>query len=93
MCGFTNYYTAVCWYGFDQNESINYNGQNPAGLIWASVMDKIHLNLPSSKFKISNGVVSLNICEDSKMISNSNCKNTYVEYFLKGTEPEKCIIH
>ena len=56
-------------------------------------MDKIHLNLPSSKFKISNGVVSLNICEDSKMISNSNCENTYVEYFLIGTEPEKCIIH
>ncbi len=69
------------------------NGQNPAGIIWSSVMNKIHLNLPSSKFKISSGVVSLNICEDSKLKSNSNCKNTYVEYFLKGTEPENCIIH
>ena len=24
LCGFTPYYTAVCWYGFDMNETINF---------------------------------------------------------------------
>lgn len=50
LCGFTPYYTSVCWYGFDMNETINFNGKNPAGLIWSSVMTKIHSKLPSAKF-------------------------------------------
>ena len=31
LCGFTPYYIAVTWFGFDQNETIEYNNQNPAG--------------------------------------------------------------
>ena len=30
LCGFTNYYTAATWYGFDMNETINFEGKNPA---------------------------------------------------------------
>ena len=94
LCGFTKYYTAVCWYGFDKNESINFDGKNPAGLIWADVMRSIHSNLPNSKFEITNGVITKTICKDSGMIANSDCKNTYTEYFLKNTEPnEVCSIH
>ena len=34
LCGFTPYYTGVTWYGYDKNESINYNGKkNPAGIL------------------------------------------------------------
>ena len=33
LCGFTPYYTAVAWFGFDQNETIKYNSQNPAGIM------------------------------------------------------------
>ena len=53
LCGFTPYYTAVCWYGFDTNETIEYGGKNPAGLIWASTMTKIHEKLPSAQFEIT----------------------------------------
>ena len=42
LCGFTNYYTAATWYGFDMNETINYEGKNPAGLLWSAVMKDIH---------------------------------------------------
>ncbi len=46
LCGFTNYYTAVTWYGFDLNESIDYPGeQNPASVLWSSVMNSIHKGL------------------------------------------------
>lgn len=38
FCGFTPYYTAATWYGFDENETIEYNKRNPAGLLWANVM-------------------------------------------------------
>lgn len=93
LCGFTPYYTAVCWYGFDTNETINYGGKNPAGLIWSSIMTKIHSDLPSAKFEITNGVVKQTICKDSGLVATSNCKNTYTEYFLKGTVPLICNIH
>ena len=33
LCGFTPYYTAATWYGFDQNETINFNNRNPARTI------------------------------------------------------------
>lgn len=46
LCGFTNYYTAVTWYGFDLNENIDYgSNQNPASVLWSSVMNSIHKGL------------------------------------------------
>lgn len=93
LCGFTPYYTAVCWYGFDMNESINLNGKNPAGLIWSNVMKNIHSNLPGKKFEKTEGVITSVICKDSGKVSNSSCPNTFTEYFLKGTIPDMCTQH
>ena len=93
LCGFTPYYTAVCWYGFDMNESINFNGKNPAGLIWSSVMKSIHSGLPGKRYEKTNGVVTSTICRDSGKVANSSCPNTFTEYFLKGTVPGMCTQH
>lgn len=93
LCGFTPYYTAVCWYGFDMNESINFNGKNPAGLIWSSVMKNIHSNLPGKRFEKTDGVVTSVICKDSGKVANSSCPHTFTEYFLKGTVPDLCTQH
>lgn len=62
LCGFTPYYTAVTWYGFDINESIEYNKKNPAGLLWANVMSRIHTGLNSRKFEKPNSISSCTIC-------------------------------
>lgn len=93
LCGFTPYYTAVCWYGFDMNESINFNGKNPAGLIWSNVMKNIHSGLPNKKFEKTDGVITSVICKDSGKTANSSCPNTFTEYFLKGTMPDICTQH
>ena len=93
LCGFTPYYTAVCWYGFDMNESINFNGKNPAGLIWSNVMKNIHSSLPNKKFEKTDGVITSVICKDSGKTANSSCPNTFTEYFLKGTMPDICTQH
>ena len=93
LCGFTPYYTAVCWYGFDMNESINFNGKNPAGLIWSSVMKNIHSGLPNKKFEKTDGVLTSKICRASGKVANSSCPNTFTEYFLKGTIPDMCTQH
>ena len=93
LCGFTPYYTAVTWYGYDQNETIEYNKKNPAGLLWANVMSRIHTGLQSAKFDIPNTVSTITICAESGKKGKSGCPHTYQEYFLWLTVPESCTKH
>lgn len=94
LCGFTPYYTGVTWYGYDQNETINYNGKkNPAGILWANIMARVHSNLKNAHFEKPSKITSCIICSQSGGIANSGCKNTYTEYFLLGTSPKKCTEH
>lgn len=93
LCGFTPYYTAVSWYGFDINETINFNKKNPAGLIWANVMSRIHTGLKGAVFIKPNSVQNCLVCAETGKKATVACKNTYIEYFLKGTVPELCKKH
>ena len=94
LCGFTPYYTAAVWYGFDLNESINFSGKNPAGLLWAHVMNSIHSRLENKKFEEpKKGVVSATVCTESHKLANSGCPERYTEYFVQGTLPDMCSLH
>lgn len=93
LCGFTPYYTAVTWFGYDQNETVYYNNQNPAGLIWANVMKSIHSNLEGKRFEKPSGVTEATICAKTGKLANTGCPNTYTEYFVWGTVPGTCDIH
>lgn len=93
LCGFTPYYTAVTWYGYDQNESINFNKKNPAGLLWANVMSRIHTGLKTAKFDKPSAVSSVIVCAETGKKARTGCENTYTEYFLWGTVPELCDKH
>ena len=93
LCGFTNYYTAVVWYGYDKNERINYNGNNPAGVIWSEIMKKLHNGLESSKFEKPEGISELAVCLDSGELATQNCKNTYTEVFSNDNIPGECSVH
>ena len=93
LCGFTPYYTAATWYGFDINETINFNNRNPAGLLWSAVMDDIHDDLSGKSFEKPNGIITCTICESSGKKATKFCGNTYEEYYLKGTEPGDCTEH
>ena len=101
FCGFTPYYTAATWFGYDYNEYVSYNG-NPSGKIWDGVMEQIHVGLPQVKFsdtKPSN-VTTARICKCSGKLATIFCENdprgnqVYTEYFIKGTAPtEECTCH
>lgn len=92
FCGFTNYYTAATWFGYDTPEYIN-SSTNPAARLWASVMKKVHANLADSTFEKPSNIVSAQICLDSGKVATSSCPNTYTEYFVKGTVPDDCDGH
>lgn len=93
LCGFTPYYTAVTWFGFDQNETINFGGKNPAGIIWSNVMKNIHKNLESNNFEKPINIQDATICPTSGKVAADKCTNTYTEYFIRGTIPEMCNVH
>jgi penicillin-binding protein 1A len=102
FCGFTPYYTAATWYGYDDNETVSGWSLNPSGQIWTNVMRTAHKGLESKTFAQSrpDGVVATKVCRDSGLIPNENCEKdprgdrTYTEYFVKGTVPRKtCECH
>lgn len=93
LCGFTPYYTAVTWFGYDQNETIFFNRQNPAGLIWSNVMKTIHNGLDDAQFEKPSWIETKTICADTGCVANTGCTNTYTEYFLFGTAPKECAKH
>ena len=93
LCGFTPYYTATCWYGYDKNETVNFNKKNPAGLIWANVMTRIHSGLAGATFERPSKIEVATICKESGEKATTGCTDTYTEFFVKGTVPRDCEIH
>lgn len=96
FCGFTSYYTAATWYGYDKNQERltgSANATNRSCQLWASVMKKIHEDLPASSFTKPSGVVSARVCLQSGKVATDACSETYTEYFVKGTIPSDCEGH
>lgn len=93
LCGFTPYYTAATWFGYDKPEYVNTAGGSPATLIWASVMKNVHSNLEGARFQQPGNVVTAQVCRSSGKCATSACKNTYTEYFVEGAVPGKCEGH
>lgn len=83
LCGFTSYYTAVTWYGYDENETIVEGKNSMANNIWSEVMNDIHKYLNYKNFDNVKDVIELQICTETGKIANETCKNTYTEYFRK----------
>lgn len=93
LCGFTPYYTAATWFGYDYNETVRYGATNPAGLLWAGVMSKIHQGLPEATFEMPDGVATYKVCKSTGMIATPNCWNTYEELFWVDNLPGHCTTH
>ena len=92
LCGFTPYYSAATWYGYDNSETVYYNG-NPAGQIWDAVMTDIHKDLPSATFVRPEGIVEKTVCRTTGCLASKNCTNTYTEIFTEDNLPEQCTNH
>lgn len=89
LCGFTPYYTAATWFGYDQLEEVKWSGTNPAGLIWSNIMKDVHKGLDKASFERPAGIVTATICKKSGMLATDKCLDTYTEVFVKGTQPTK----
>ncbi len=98
FAGFTPYYTAGVWAGYDNNHKLNSSaGETRYHLnIWREVMSRIHENLENKSFEMPEGITSATVCSASgKLPIPGICDGMMrTEYFAEGTQPtEYCDVH
>lgn len=102
--GFTGYYTAACWYGYDDSSPCDSSIEGGwATTIWTKVMTEIHRDLPIKDLQRSDNLVKVEICTSSGKRATDICKRdprasqwVYEEVYITGTEPgpmEYCDCH
>ncbi|MEG2119241.1 MAG: transglycosylase domain-containing protein, partial [Pseudoflavonifractor sp.] len=97
--GYTPYYTAAVWTGYDQQERIKANG-NPSAQLWNKVMSKVHEGLEDKDFAKPDGLAGVLVCKDSGMLASESCKmdprgsRVYTAYYFAGDAPTQfCTVH
>lgn len=96
FAGYTPYYTATTWAGYDNNVKLSGDEKNLAKKLWRTVMSKIHEDLPNESFSVPAGIVTATVCSRSgKLPIAGLCDETLrTEYFAEGTVPEEtCDVH
>ena len=93
LCGFTPYYAAACWFGYDQQEEVRYSGTNPAGQIWDAIMTDVHKDLANATFTKPSGIVEQTVCKKTGCLATAECKEVYKEIFTADNLPGKCEGH
>lgn len=97
FAGFTPYYTATVWTGYDCNGSLSKEGQGLSKKLWKLVMQEIHKGLPNPGFPAQpDGIVTATVCSRSgKLPIPGWCDATLTtEYFEEGTVPTTtCDVH
>jgi len=74
FCGFTGYYTAAVWCGFDQPEAISPTRvNNPSAVLFKKVMDPLHAGKEDKALYNSYLMKSVTVCLDSGKIATSAC--------------------
>ena len=97
--GFSPYYTAAVWFGYDkggQSLGLDNTGATLAGPPWANFMRAIHEDMPYKDFiRPETGLTYISVCSKSGMLQTPYCnEGTIALYFLSGTQPTKaCTYH
>ena len=98
--GYTHYYTAAVWVGYDQQERIVSNG-NPAPGLWKKVMEPLHEGLENKDFARPSGLTQVSgLCPYSGLLATEYCQmdprglTTTTGWFFEGDEPtQECTVH
>ena len=75
-CGYTPYYTAAVWCGYDDPEEIVLDdpSDNPAAEMWNKVMTRLVSGKENKSLYSTNGMVYVSLCRDSGKYATELCK-------------------
>lgn len=97
FAGFSPYYTATTWTGYDNNIKMRTASERALSkTMWRKVMAQIHENLPAASFKKPGGIVTATVCSKSGKLPIAGICDAYLttEYFAEGTVPtDSCSVH
>lgn len=96
FAGYTPYYTATCWAGYDNNQPLADEEQRLPQLMFRRVMEQVHEELPDIGFEMPDGIVRETICSKSGLLPTPGLCDAHLksEYFAKDTVPtESCNVH
>ncbi len=99
--GYTPYYTAAVWYGYDcrlKSIEIPAGDKRNAQRIFYDVMTRIHVDLDPASWYVPPGITTARICIASGELATPQCEaaGNFVikEYFIAGTIPTTyCLFH
>jgi len=102
FCGYTPYYTAAVWCGYDLPEEVVLTDStvNPATYLWQRVMAGVHEGMEYRDFERPPEVVECTYCRDSGLLATEACAadprgdRTVRGYLALGDAPkERCATH
>jgi penicillin-binding protein 1B len=96
FAGFTSQLLCIVWVGYDDYRELNLEGARSALPIWTEFMKRaarMGAYKNAREFPVPDGIEQAEICLDSGKLAGPQCANTRNEYFIAGTEPEKCALH
>ena len=89
--GGTPYYISAVWFGYDYNKSISASG-NPAGLIFQTVMNRVHKNLADKSFeKYTNKVAKKTYCMETGLLASDKCPKVASGWYKTSNIPSTCV--
>nr|WP_294491351.1 PBP1A family penicillin-binding protein [uncultured Mediterraneibacter sp.] len=92
FCGYTPYYTASIWGGYDENKPMSGMGSWHLR-IWNAIMERIHDGLEYKDFEVPSSVVRKTICTRTGLLATSGCPSI-TEYFdAENVATESCSGH
>ncbi len=73
FAGYTPYYTAVVWVGYENPYKMSLAGKNPAAVLWNKVMVPLHEGLEDRTYDDPGGRRTINYCMDSGYLATEYC--------------------
>ena len=91
--GYTPYYTAAIWAGYDNFQEVPEQQRTFHQTLWKNVMNRIHESLPDKEFEQPSSVTRTAVCANSGLLAGTGCTPVY-EYFAEDNTPkETCTAH
>jgi len=93
--GYTPYYTAGIWFGYDNNLRIKTRTSNTKEqqVIWRNIMTQIHANLERKEFELPDSIITRWVCSATGKLAGSNCKSVLGYFSADNVPTEVCNDH
>lgn len=88
--GGTPYYVCTVWMGYAKNPEALSFSQNYCGVLYQTIMNSIHKNLPSKSFSYSDELVKRTYCTKTGLLASSSCSSTATGWYKADNIPSTC---